>query len=62
VITGAVPRLFQLGCDGGEPGLIADVDHDLATGLSERFGASKAEAAARRANDCLAASDPKVHA
>ena len=55
-------RLAQFLGGGGEAILVEAVDHDLAAGLGQAVGAGAAEPAARRANDRLAARNPKVHA
>ena len=55
-------RLAQFLGGGGEALLVAAVDHDLAAGLGQAVRAGAAEPAARRADDRLAAGNPKVHA
>ena len=61
VILAPVALRSSLG-GGGEAILVEAVDHHLAAGLGQAVGAGAAEPAARRANDRLAARNPKVHA
>ena len=55
-------RLVQFGRGGGEAIFVEAVDHHLAAGFGEAVSAGAAEPAARRADDRLAARNPKVHA